>query len=83
MEGLYTGVTHSGIGSGGVVDNNIKSLNTGSSSCIAILGLVAVGDCSDEAARRNGGITKVNSVSHKSTSLYVFFSNYEVIVTGE
>ncbi len=81
--GLYTGVTHSGVSTGGILDNSFKANKEGVSSCTAVLGLIAVGDCSEDAAKRNGGITKVHSVKHKSTSLYVFFSNYKTIVTGE
>jgi hypothetical protein len=83
MGSLYTGVTHSGVSSGGILDNNVKSLKTGVSSCTSILGIIAYGDCSDEAARSNGGITKVNSVSHKTTTFYIFFNHYETFVTGE
>ena len=72
--GLYTGVTHSGAFTGGTIDNDVKSLKTGTSSCTSILGLVAFGDCSEEAAKQNAGITKVNSV---------FYSKYTPVVTGE
>ncbi len=81
--GLYTGVTHSGVSTGGTIDNNVKSLKTGTSSCTSILGMVAFGDCSEEAAKKKAGITKVNSVTHTSTSVYIFFSNYTTTVFGE
>jgi hypothetical protein len=80
---LYTGTTHPGVGSGGVVDNDIKIVKTGISTCMSILGLVAFGDCSVDAAKENASITKVNSVDHKATSIYVFFSSYTTIVKGE
>ena len=80
---LYTGVKHSGISTGGILDNSVKSLKTGVSSCTSVLGLIAAGDCSEETARRNGGITKVNSVAHETTSFYIFFNHYKTIVTGE
>ncbi len=81
--GLYTGVTHSGVSSGGILDNSVNANKTGVSSCTAILGLIAFGDCSEDTAKINGGIKKVHSVKHKSTSIYIFFSNYKTIVTGE
>jgi len=80
---LFTGVTHSGLSTGGILDNSVKVSKTGVSSCTAVLGLIALGDCSEDEAKRNGGITKVHSVKHKSTNLYVLFSNYKTIVTGE
>lgn len=81
--GLYTGVTHSGVSTGGIFDNSIKDVKKGVSSCTAILGLVAVGDCSEDAAKRNGRITNIHSVYHESTSVWFLFSQYETIVTGE
>jgi hypothetical protein len=81
--GLYTGVTHSGVSTGGVLDNAVKAKKEGVSSCTSILGLLAFGDCSEDAAKKNGGINKVHSVKHKSTSVYIFFNNYKTIVTGE
>ncbi len=82
--GLYTGVTHSGVFTGGTIDNNVSSFQSGSSSCTSILGLIAFGDCSEEAAKLDGGITNVNSVVHKSTNiLFGLFSHYTTIVNGE
>jgi len=81
--GLYTGVTHSGVSTGGILDNTVKDVKKGTSSCLSVLGLVAVGDCSEDTAKRNGGITKIHSVYHESTSVYIFFNQYETIVTGE
>ncbi|MCG8516672.1 MAG: TRL-like family protein [Pseudomonadales bacterium] len=81
--GLYTGVTHSGVSTGGILDSSVKDVKKGVSSCISVLSLVAVGDCSEDTAKRNGGITNVHSVYHESTSVYIFFNKYETIVTGE
>lgn len=80
---LYTGVTHSGVSTGGILDNSVRGVKTGSSSCMSVLGIIATGDCSEDTAKKNGNISKVHSVSHKSTSIYVFFNKYETIVTGE
>jgi hypothetical protein len=81
--GLYTGVTHSGVSTGGIKNSSVTDLKKGTSSCISVLGLIATGDCSEDTARKNGGITKVHSVYHESTSVYIFFNKYETIVTGE
>jgi hypothetical protein len=79
---LYTSTTHSGVGSGGIVDNNIKTTKVGTSTCSSILGLFAFGDCSVNTAKQNGNITKVNSVDHEAISYYVFYSSYSTIVRG-
>ena len=80
---LYTGTSHPGVGSGGVVDNNIKTTKTGISTCRSIFGLFAFGDCSVDTAKKNANITKVNSVDHDATSIYFFYSSYSTIVRGE
>ena len=80
---LYTGTTHPGVGSGGVVDNNVKTTKIGTSTCSSILGTFAFGDCSVHTAKQNGNITKVNSVDHEATSIYLFYSSYSTIVRGE
>jgi len=80
---VYTGTKHSGIGVGGVVDNNVKIKKVGTSECSSILSLFAFGDCSIESAKNSAGITKVNSVEHKATNILYFYSNYTTIVKGE
>ena len=79
---IYTGTTHSGLG-GGVVDNKIKTAKVGTSTCASVLGLIAFGDCSVSAAKKDGDITKVNSVDHESTTIYFFYSSFNTIVRGE
>jgi hypothetical protein len=81
--GLYTGTTHSGVGTGGIVDNKVKADKVGTSICTSILGMFAYGDCSVDAAKKNGNISDVNSVSHDSTRYFLFFSSYSTIVKGE
>jgi hypothetical protein len=80
---LFTGVSHSGVGSGGIVDNNVKTNKTGTSTCMSILGILAFGDCSVAAAKRNGSITKVNSIDHRTTTIYLLYASYDTIVRGE
>jgi PBP1b-binding outer membrane lipoprotein LpoB len=78
---LYTNVTHSGVGIGGIVDSKVKADKVGTSTCTSLLG-VAYGDCSIDAAMENGNITNVNSVSHSTTS-YLLYGSYSTIVKGE
>lgn len=49
----------------------------------SILGLVATGDASIEAARRNGGITSIASVDEKSSSLLGIYATYCTVVRGK
>lgn len=62
--GIYTGVTmpvaagESGAGS-----------KVGTSQCTTVLGLVATGDCSIEAAKQNGGIHTIRYVDWEAKSI--------------
>jgi len=56
---------------------------TGTAKCTSILGLIATGDASIEAAMKNGGITKVHHVDYKSNSILGIYAVYTVIVSGE
>ncbi len=53
------------------------------SECKSVLGLVAVGDCSIDAAKKNGGITKVNHVDMDVMNILGIYGSYKVIVSGE
>jgi hypothetical protein len=66
-----------------VTSNSGASSKTGEAQCISILGLVAVGDCSIETAKKNGGITKVNYVDWSVNNILGVYGTYKVIVSGE
>ncbi len=83
ITGLFTSVKHPGTGSIGVVDNSVSAQKTGKSSCYSVLCLFAFGDCSVEAAQKQGGISKVNSVDQASTNIFYFYGKYTTIVRGE
>lgn len=56
----------------------------GNSSCASYVWLVAVGDCSIEAAMNDGGISKVHHVDrHKLSYFFDVFTKDTVIVYGE
>jgi len=55
----------------------------GTARASSILGLVATGDASIEAAAKNGGITKIHTADAQGTSLLGLFATYTTIVTGE
>lgn len=55
----------------------------GTAECKSYLALVAIGDCSIETAKKNGGITKVSSVDWQSKNILGIIGTYKVRVTGE
>ena len=64
-------------------NNKDVNLKVGKSQCKSYLGLVTQGDASIEAAKKNGGITKVVSVDWKAKSILGLVGEYECIVYGE
>jgi hypothetical protein len=63
--------------------NSGASSKTGQAECISVLALVAIGDCSIDAAKKNGGITKVNNVDFDVKNILGIYGSYKVIVSGE
>ncbi len=59
------------------------SKKVGTSSCTSILGIVAQGDASIEAAMRNGGITKIHHVDTHTESILGVYAKLTVYVYGE
>jgi len=55
----------------------------GVSTCTSVLGLVATGDASIEAAMRNGGITKVHHVDWSARNILGLYGEYKTTVYGE
>ena len=60
-----------------------RNLKKGEAMCTSILGLVATGDASVEAARLNGGITKVHWVDVYVRNILGLYAEYKVVVWGE
>ncbi len=75
---IYTGVTMPSAASG-----NVISAKQGTAECISVLGLVAVGDCSIDAAARAGGITRISHVDFKAKNVLGVYGQYTTIVRGE
>ena len=63
-------------------DNGVKSLKHGEACQTAVMGLVSTGDSSIEAAKKNGGITKVSTVNVKKNHILIYGTACTV-VTGE
>ncbi|NUM34828.1 MAG: hypothetical protein HUU50_09800 [Candidatus Brocadiae bacterium] len=55
----------------------------GKASCQSILGLVATGDASIEAASKNGGITKVHHVDYESKNILGIMGTFTTVVYGD
>ena len=51
--------------------------------CISILGMLALGDCSIDAAMKNGNITKIHHVDHDAMSVIWIYAKYTIRVYGE
>jgi len=68
---------------GGVSNPEVATTKTGEACANSILGLIATGDASIEAAKKEGGITKVATVDHSTTNVLYFYGQYCTIVTGE
>ena len=62
--------------------SNQAGNRVGEACVTSILGVVATGDASIEAARRNGGITMISSVDESATSYVGVYAKYCTIVRG-
>lgn len=63
--------------------SNSNSTKVGSAVATSVLGLVATGDASIDAAAKSAGITKIHHVDEESTSILGLFAKYKVYVYGE
>jgi hypothetical protein len=63
--------------------NGSPSPKVGTAECKSILCLVAIGDASIAAAKKNGGITKVHHVDWKAESVLGIVGKYKVVVYGD
>lgn len=75
--GIVTNVTYDGS-----VSAEQGGEKQGKSKCHSILGIVGYGDCSIEAAKKNGGISMVSSVDYDFFTVLGIYAGYTVIVTG-
>ena len=65
------------------ISGNVGNAKVGYSKCVNILGLVAVGDASINAAMKQGEISKIHHVDNKFLSVLFFFAKHTTIVYGE
>ncbi|OGS07787.1 MAG: hypothetical protein A2204_03080, partial [Elusimicrobia bacterium RIFOXYA1_FULL_47_7] len=64
------------------VSGNPTGTKMGTAECVSILGIVATGDASIQAAAKSAGITKIHHVDYKSTSILGLYSSFTVEVYG-
>jgi hypothetical protein len=62
--------------------NNAAS-KKGEATCTSILGWIATGDCSIEAAAKDGKITRIATVDYKSTNMFGIMATMTTVVRGE
>lgn len=59
-----------------------RATKVGTTECKSILALVATGDCSIEAAKKQGGITTVDHVDWHAENILGVIGKYKVTVYG-
>ena len=65
------------------VTSNSLGSKVGTAKATNILGIVATGDASIQAAAKSAGITKISHVDYKSKNILGFYATFEVFVYGE
>lgn len=78
-----SGILYSDVKAPLAVTDAEKGSKTGTAVCKSYLGAVATGDCSIDAAAKQGGITKIKHVDFKTENYFLIFAKYTVIVYGE
>jgi len=78
MGGLYTDATGPLVATG-----NAAGTKEGKAECKSILGAVATGDCSIEAAAKAGGITQISHVDTQFNNILGIIATRTTIVRGK
>lgn len=64
-------------------DAGASASKEGKACANSILGWIATGDASIEAAMKNGGISRVATIDHNSTGILGFYATFCTIVRGQ
>jgi len=78
-----TGVWYTDVKAPVTATSNSNSSKVGSAEATSVLGIIATGDASIDAAAKSAGITKIHHVDGHSTSILGFFATYKIYVYGE
>jgi len=62
--------------------SNAASQKVGTAMCTSVLSMVATGDCSIDAAKKNGHIQKVSHVDWDAKNILGLYGEYKVTVYG-
>jgi hypothetical protein len=78
-----TGMVYTSMNAPLAVTSNSGSSKVGSAKASSLLGIIATGDASVDAACKAAGITKIHHVDEKVSSILGIIATYEVMVYGE
>lgn len=78
-----SGALYTDVRSGDMVTDAHGGTAQGQACATSILGLIATGDASVDAAKKNGGVLQVVSVDHSSSSILGIYAKYCTIVQGK
>lgn len=62
---------------------DVRGLKVGKATCKSYLAMVAIGDASIDAAKKNGGITKVHYMDWEVENILGVIGTYTLTVYGE
>jgi hypothetical protein len=78
-----TGFVYSDVKAPLVATNHDNSSKVGRALCTSILGIVAQGDASIQAAAAAGGITQIHHVDYECWSILGFYAKFTTVVYGD
>lgn len=78
-----TGFLYTSTKSPGFVTSNAGATKVGTAEAMSILGLVATGDASIDAAAKAAGISKIHHVDEECTAILGIIAKYKIHVYGE
>ncbi len=77
------GVLYTKGATGVAVNNNVAPTKEGKACMNSVLGLVAWGDASIEAAKRNAQIKDVATMDYKAENILGIYGEYCIVVKGQ
>jgi len=66
-----------------IATSNAGATKVGSAQATSILGIIATGDASIDAAAKAAGISKIHHVDEHVTNILGIIATYKVVVYGE
>lgn len=78
-----TGFLYTSTKSPGAVTSNAGASKVGTAEAMSILGIVATGDASIDAAAKAAGISKIHHVDEECTAILGIIAKYKIHVYGE